>query len=912
MAPSIVEGLGSTSLPVREQQESADPGRLPGHADPAGFTALPLRMSSNRLSLTIESDHGELDHDELSHDEYAMREEDVQSVLGVSIGREQTRLMSPTTPAADKIAAVKGLWVWSSHDDETAEEEQHTSPVLQHPLRSGDIDLSTCSRNSSTSDTELLPSPWKSRPRIHEQIEQVRVDEWESPQARTRSYTGPTGMLADLNIKRFWASFSLPSLGDQGLFKDFTLPRISSIVSGEKETDGAQQVSSRSERSSSVFLPRFTWSGFNSNNKSQRSREVSPNPNAPEDYTGQRKTRDRSISRPAPLQLQPSENPHMQLRVAIDNSNDSPGGLVPLRRTASEQSLPLRSAMSRVSSLGDDSRWVDVHGQVNSRMKAIKDSFQDSALKLPSLSNINFSAFRPDFTHKRNTSDSAVPISTVNSYSRNSAVANGEEQEPVSAYGLKHSPSSPKAPHHNLHTALNHLTGDIVIMGGYRGSILRSAEAPHRQLWVPVKVGLNIRKVNLEVGLEPEDEEMMENTIFASGMLTHIGPVDISRRLLKKLRHCKNAREGRLRIHDYGYDWRLSPHLLSRKLEAFLRQLDCNQAGVPAHERGATVVAHSLGGVITRHVVNRVPGLFAGVVYAGVPQHCVNILGPLRNGDEVLLSSRVLTAQVNFTLRTSFLLLPESGQCFIDKVTNEEYHVDFFNVETWKEHAFSPCIATALPPTNPPERKGLLGSVSVSLPALGPRKISGAPTPPTAPSSDTAKTAARTIEDIANPANMQMGPSQPQTSSTLPLLAALAYLERTLAGVLAFKHETAFKPEHASSNSYPPVSVLYSTSVPTVCGARVAGRDGIRRADAYDDLAFASGDGVVLARAAMLPGGYKVAKDGKVRTERGHVGLLGDLEGVGKCLLAVGKARKRGIGTGTGMGMGMGTAMSSA
>ena len=899
-----MERRRSIPLAVHEQLVSADRGCLPGNADPAGFTALPHQMSTNGFSTTIESDYSDVDHEELGHDEYTMQEEDVQSVLSISIGREQTRLMSPTTPAAEKVAALKGLRIRDFQDvGTTEEEEQHTKSLLQHPLCSGGIDFSACLYEPSPSNTQLLTSPWKSRPRILEQIQPAHGDEWGSPHTRSRSYTGPTGMLADLNIKRFWASFNLPSLGDQGLFKDFTLPRKSSMISGEKGTDGTQRVSNRSGRSNSVFLPRFSWSGFYPNNKSQRSREVSPNPNSQKDNTSQRNERDRSMSRPTPLQLQPSGIPQMQLRNSNDDSHDSQGGPVYFRRTASEQSLPLRSAMSRVSSLGDDSRWIDVHGQVNSRMKAIKDSFQDSTLKLPSLSNINFSAFRPDFTHKRNTNDSAVPGFPGKSYIRNREVTCEKEQEPASAYGPNH-PPGPSKTHHNLHTALNHLTGDIVVMGGYRGSILRSAEVPHRQLWVPVKVGLNIRKVNLEVGLDPEDEESMENTIFASGMLTHIGPVDISRRLLKKLRHCKNAREGRLRIHDYGYDWRLSPHLLSQKLETFLRQLNCNQPGVPAHQRGATVIAHSLGGVITRHVVNRAPSLFAGVVYAGVPQHCVNILGPLRNGDEVLLSSRVLTAQVNFTLRTSFVLLPESGQCFIDKVTDEEYHVDFFNIETWKEYALSPCIATVLPPISQPERKGLLGSVSVNLPALGPRKISGGTTPPTAssaPSSDTGNMAVRTMEKIANPANMQMGPSQPQSSITLPLAAALAYLERTLAEVLAFKHETAFKQEHASSNSYPPVSILYSTSVPTVYGARVTSRDGIRRADAYDDLAFASGDGVVLARAAMLPRGYKVAKEGKVRTERGHVGLLGDLEGVGKCLLAVGRARERGVGRGIGI-----------
>jgi pimeloyl-ACP methyl ester carboxylesterase len=249
---------------------------------------------------------------------------------------------------------------------------------------------------------------------------------------------------------------------------------------------------------------------------------------------------------------------------------------------------------------------------------------------------------------------------------------------------------------------MEELTGDIVIMGGYRGSILRSAKPPNRQLWVPVKVGLNIRKVNLEVGLEPEDDERMEESIFASGMLQHIGPVDISKRLFKRLRECENARNGKLRIWDYGYDWRLSPHLLSKRLVKFIESLPSNQQGVASKDKGALIVAHSLGGLITRHAVNQHPELFSGVVFAGVPQACVNILGPMRNGDAVLLSSRVLTAQVNFTFRTSFVLLPLEGYCFMDKATGEEYPVDYFNVDDWIKYRWSPCTDPPLPPKSQP------------------------------------------------------------------------------------------------------------------------------------------------------------------------------------------------------------------
>jgi hypothetical protein len=116
--------------------------------------------------------------------------------------------------------------------------------------------------------------------------------------------------------------------------------------------------------------------------------------------------------------------------------------------------------------------------------------------------------------------------------------------------------------------------------------------------------------------------------------------------------------------------------------------------------------------------VNLRPELFAGVVYAGVPQHCVNILGPLRNGDAVLLSSRVLTAQVNFSMRASFALLPEDGRCFIDKRTGERYDVDFFDVNTWDEYRLSPCIKQPLQLAPVEQRKSIIGVLSDSLPSL--------------------------------------------------------------------------------------------------------------------------------------------------------------------------------------------------
>lgn len=332
-------------------------------------------------------------------------------------------------------------------------------------------------------------------------------------------------------------------------------------------------------------------------------------------------------------------------------------------------------------------------------------------------------------------------------------------------------------------------------------------------------------------------------------------------------------------------------------------------------ERGATVIAHSLGGLITRHAVNRRPELFKGVVYAGVPNTCVNILGPMRNGDEVLLSSRVLTAQVNFTIRTSFALLPLDGRCFFDKRTKEEYAVDFFDPQTWIDHRLSPCVGRPLPPLAvQPRTNGITGYVSSmasALPALplpGRRNSVRAKEPPkigtargaAEPSTqgleagDSAK--AMLSGNIDNPKSPDEPTTSISTTVTMPRQKAIEYLTRTLASVKKFKQELAVVPSHATSNAYPPVSVIYGKSTPTVYGAKVDGKEGIKHADAYDELAFASGDGVVLAKAAMVPDGYRTAKGGIVASDRGHVTLLGDLEAVGRCLNAIGAARRKGVG----------------
>ncbi len=862
--------------------------------------------------------------EEESADEQDLVEQDAESVVGISMNPTLTRLASSGSREARQPIVSNQI------DYEQPSITSAGTGIDAYHLdgtRDASDDVSSEEDSSVTREREAqrarqgpqprLPSPWRSSPKESQKNGQSTITSLRDSLAsrRRRALSGPSMVGAEALMKRFTSSipkapsllsFTLPSL-------PFSLPFTQSEGAVTAKGETSFRVNGFSGFTHSIPLTRGAASYAQLPGAQELPAQViSSNDARPTGHIKGASSSSRSFPAPDGTSLP-------TLKLSSDTARNSAVGYQPvLRRSASDNSLMLYSTLSRVSSLGDDSRFEHVVEQANNRLRAIKDSWQDANFRLPSMptrASLKASLLdskRPfidekDFHGKEDPKSTGMrhPVPKIGDAIR----------EPAAAMGK--SPGSAHLHPYFLH-ALKDLKGDVVVMGGYRGSILKSAQPPHRQLWVPLKVGLNLRKVDLEVGLRPEDEETMEERIIAPRMLSHIGPVDISRRLLKRMRASDNAKSGKLRIWDYGYDWRLSPALLSRKFINFLEGLPSNADHVPHDERGAIVIAHSLGGMIARHAINSRPELVAGIIYAGVPMNAISILGPLRNGDSVMLSSRVLTAQVNFTIRTSFALLPLDGQCFVDKNTKEEYILDFFDPLTWVKYMLSPCVATPLPPLAVPTSgiSGRLGSMLPKLPIPSRNRDQS--------NSDTSSkidTAAK-VQEAANTAEgglqhkgvtPQMSgrpPAQPEATGpynpfnseyaaiTISRADAIDYLTRTLAEVKRFKQELDYIPAHGVENRYPPAAVIYGKSSPTVSGVKVNGRDGIKRADAYDELTFASGDGVALARAAMLPEGYQVVRGGMVSSDRGHVTLLGDLEAVGRCLLAVTAGRKKGIGLG--------------
>uniref|UniRef100_A0A093Y2N4 Uncharacterized protein n=1 Tax=Talaromyces marneffei PM1 TaxID=1077442 RepID=A0A093Y2N4_TALMA len=827
-------------------------------------------------------------------------EDQVNEVLGVSISQVQSRMKARQTPAEEKSRAIESSGGYFDLIPDESGGAQGQPQLFEEPES---IEEPSLAAQGGDERKKLEKSAPKSN--RHSFTRSMLMS---SLSGRRRALSGDSGY--GINLRKLLPDFSLTpsrqsSSSTKFNFTDSTLRSRSSSSPQEGSPHG------RRDDSSSSNIGSKSSSTIHSNN---------------DDGLAALDTLQNTRTHSYQQYLMTKKRPPLSVRHSL-----------------SDESLYVRS-LSRVSTLEHRPHYENVHAQVNSRYKAIKDSLQDSSSRIFSMPSFNL----PDFKHEWH------PGRFLGDYQRKDGVPAGDSRINGVAEVNSNEPNvngnKPNTRTNTIYPFLDKAASHITVTSSSWAAIEAQSS-----------VGLNIRKVDLEVGLSPEDEERMEETIIAREVLSHIGPVDICRRLLQRLSKHEKSRNGDIRVWDYGYDWRLSPHLLSKRLIKFLEGLPCNAPGIPPEKRGAYVIAHSLGGLITRHAVNQRPELFAGVVYAGTPQHCVNILGPLRNGDEVLLSSKVLTAQVNFTIRTSYALLPDNGRCFIDKDTKEDYLVDFFDVNSWDKYALSPCITAPLPPaaneTN--NRKGIMENLPSSLSTLpriglGKKRLSmklsksnsvssyGAPRasretdqrenapsgseneetpipveskskggaaaiasgtaggilgPNTAKPPPETNTNQVTTGSSSIPSNMNTScSSAAATTSTIPREEALAYLDRTLKEVKQFRQELAFNEAHQKANKYPPFAVMYSKALPTVYGARVASRDDIKRTDAYDDLAFAAGDGVCLASAAMLPHGYRVIKHGLVRSERGHVGLLGDLEGVGQCLLALVRGREAGVG----------------
>ena len=473
------------------------------------------------------------------------------------------------------------------------------------------------------------------------------------------------------------------------------------------------------------------------------------------------------------------------------------------------------------------------------------------------------------------------------------------------------------------------LDGDVLVLGGYRGSILRDSRT-HRRTWIPVlKAGLNIRKINLMIGPSDDDElrELNARDVvfnktpnispdakdypdsYPDGMLTHIGPVDISRRLLKRLNSNPNVT-----AKDWGYDWRLSPELLCEQLHSELISIVNKQK----NKKGVILIAHSMGGIIAHGAMIKDPSLVRAIVYAGTPMPCANILGPFRFNDSILLSRDILTHEANFFMRSSFVFIPPSwggedekgeggGMClFRDLRSGKRYMVDFWDEKNWVLYNLSPLVSSVRLKQDVASGKFDLHSIKDNALKNEIKKFLKIKI-----NHDTELIVLDEISKLHEP--------------VVPWLDCYMYLARTLRRTKTFIKSL----ERKDDIDYPPMAQIFSNGVPSVKYSLVDGEECIKRGEYYRFF-YGPGDGVVyqgwnfprergrkrpngpdrcgegsVDAVANVPDwrgreygyGEKYAYDlcGRFRSTAGHIGLLVDHDLVGQALNSVMEEEKRRI-----------------
>lgn len=260
-----------------------------------------------------------------------MRGEEARTAIGVSIGREQTRFTSPRTPANEKAAAIdrEGGFFGSVDGvlDGTTDDFPETRDDDDEDEReSSRLDRTTLSQVSPTKSVVRQPSPWRVP-------DPKQISGQRSSKTRTILQNGFFGR------KRSWSGPDswLPSLP-----KGFNM---TSPFSSSRETARDSGSLSSSPRRSTMG----TTSG-NSRPDTRPQQSISPAHEEVESPIESEEARATVGSLPSNSQLQ-----------RIKSSTKRPP---PLRRSTSDNSLITQRTLSRVSSLGDDTRFEHIQEQV--------------------------------------------------------------------------------------------------------------------------------------------------------------------------------------------------------------------------------------------------------------------------------------------------------------------------------------------------------------------------------------------------------------------------------------------------------------------------------------------------------------------------------------------------------------------
>ena len=275
--------------------------------------------------------------------------DEAEDVIGVSLGEAQTHLKSAKTPATEKTHALEESADYFGDGVDNSEAEREISEQRLPSLPRSKPE-SHAEAKSNQNQNQGLPSPWRSETAGQFQR---RADTSRSflkdSLATSRKRASSGSAIFTEGLRRLFPDFSTISKLTTAPYKAVTSPVRGTMLGQSSE-----------ERSSN----RVTAVGYDG--------KVSDTKNGA-------------------FHVSNGSEP-LSRHIELQATRPGPRRPQSLRRVTSDSSLFLKRQIS-TSTTESGHQWDHVQEQVNSRMKAIRDTWQDATFKMPKLPNINLGQF---------------------------------------------------------------------------------------------------------------------------------------------------------------------------------------------------------------------------------------------------------------------------------------------------------------------------------------------------------------------------------------------------------------------------------------------------------------------------------------------------------------------------------------
>ncbi len=251
----------------------------------------------------------------------------------------------------------------------------------------------------------------------------------------------------------------------------------------------------------------------------------------------------------------------------------------------------------------------------------------------------------------------------------------------------------------------------VVIIQGAMGSRLKDAETGDEH-W-PGSLGSVVFSDyrNLRLEIDPETLEPLPSKLVEGGIAQSLGGVDFYGRILSTLENAAGykasvpgtlAAHGEQRYYVFSYDWRQDNVATARKLDEFIAQIR-EDYGEP--DLKVDIVAHSMGGLITRYFVrygtldvlddDEFPVNQYGasrirrVILLGTPNlGSIGALSTLMRGYRIGLG--VVSPEVVATFPSTYQVIPHAITDWFVTMEGQPLQHDQFSADNfWKRFQFS-------------------------------------------------------------------------------------------------------------------------------------------------------------------------------------------------------------------------------